>query len=260
MADNKKNTETGTFNRKLFTDHLLITFAIMLITWVPCVILGINGMTRESHAWINIPYLIGGFSPMIASYIALKKNGEITGFKDWLKHIFDFKHSALAYALALILPILQALLICLIGGYEKGAPIYMLIPLTLAMIVGGGLEETGWRYITFPELNKKMGFAASAAVTAVIWWLWHLPLFFMPGVNQYQKNFFIFGIMVLAMSFMLAAIRKKTGSVWLCVLCHGLINALMEVFIYDVYGNILATAITTASMIAISMIVAHKQK
>ena len=60
---------------------------------------------------------------------------------------------------------LQALLMCLIGGYEKKAPAYMVFWMFYAMLFGGGLEEAGWRYITFPELDKKFGFVISSFVT-----------------------------------------------------------------------------------------------
>ena len=68
------------------------------------VICGINGITKESDSWINVPYIGGGFSTTIASYIVLKKNKAVAGFKDWLKVVFDFKHGFFAYALAILLP------------------------------------------------------------------------------------------------------------------------------------------------------------
>ena len=125
----------------------------------------------------------------------------------------------------------------------------------LAMVFAGGLEEAGWRYITYPFLRKKCGFILAALITAVIWWVWHAPLFFIPGVSQYHKDFLVFGIMVLGMSFMLAAIREITGSVWLCILCHAIINSAGNFFHYDMYGSYLASSITTASLMIISIII-----
>ena len=69
---------------KTFKDHLIITFPIMLVCWGLCIILGLNGITKSDHIWINIPYALGAFSTTIASYIALKKNGEVKGFKEWV--------------------------------------------------------------------------------------------------------------------------------------------------------------------------------
>ena len=249
-----ENRKNETFNKKIFTDHLVITFIIMGICWGLCIVLGMNGIIKAEHAWINIPYIFGALSTTIASYIALKKSNEVTGFKDWLKHVFDFKHSVLSYLLAISFVILQALLMCLIGGFEKVAPVYVIILMLPIMLVGGGLEEAGWRYITFPELDKKFGFTLSALITGVIWAFWHLPLFYIPGVNQYGKNFIGFTVLAIGLSFMLGAIRKVTGSVWLCVLGHILVNSIMESFRYDFYGNMVASSVTTLILIVVSII------
>ena len=85
-------------------------------------------------------------------------------------------------------------------------------------------------------------------------WIWHLPLFFIPGVHQYQKNYFIFGLFMLGSSFMLACIREVIGSVWLCMLCHSIVNALPEVFSYDPLGSSVANVITSAVMILVPYI------
>lgn len=255
-----ENSNKETFNRKLFTDHLLITFVILGIFWGLCIILGINGITMENHAWIYFPYLLGGISPTIASFVALKKNEKVAGFKDWLRHVFDFKHGIWSYLLVILFPILQMILMCLIGGYEKGLPIYLILLMIPVMILGGGLEEAGWRYVTFPELSKRFGLVISVLITAIIWWLWHLPLFFIPGAGQYHKNFFVFGIMVLGLSFMLATIRYLTGSVWLCVLCHSIVNSLSNFFIYDFYGSYVASSVTMLIMIAVSITLLYASK
>ena len=220
-------------SRQVFTDHLLFTFMIMGASWGLCLILGINGITKADHAWVNIPNIIGGLSTTIASFIALRKTGEVKGFKDWIKHVFDFKHSLWCYLMAVLIPVIHAVLNCLIGGYELVQPLYMILPMIPVMIIGGGLEEAGWRYITFPVLDKKFGFVLSALITGIIWALWHLPLFFTPGVSQYGQSFLLFSINVMGLSFCLAAIRKVTNSVWLCVLCHSIVNAIPEAARYD---------------------------
>ena len=249
-----EKTNNETFNRKLFTDHLIITFSIAGLCWGLCIILGINGITKDKHSWINIPYGLGAFSTTIASYIVLKKNSKVTGFKDWLRHIFDFKHNILSYLLVIALAVLHSLLMSLIGGYEKAAPIYMILLMIPIMLIGGGLEEAGWRYITFPELDKKLGFPIAAFVTSIIWAVWHLPLFCIPGVNQYGKNFLGFTITVIGVSFALATIRKVTGSIWLCALFHMIVNAVPESIRYDIYGSFLASTITTIVLIIVSLI------
>lgn len=174
---------------KTFKDHLIITFPIMFVCWGLCIILGLNGITKADHPWINVFYGMGAWSTTIASYIALKKNGEVKGFKDWLKNVFGFKQNVLSYIAVFALVAVYTMVLCLAGGFTIAAPFYMIILMLPIMLVGGGLEEAGWRYITFPELEKKFGFAPGALIMGLIWALWHLPLFFIPGVNQYEKTF-----------------------------------------------------------------------
>lgn len=131
---------------------------------------------------------------------------------------------------------------CFISGYENGAPLFAIIFMIPMMLVGGGLEEAGWRYILQTELEQKYHFTTSTIIVGIIWWLWHLPLFFIQGIAQYGQNYLNFGINVLGLSFALASIRKITGSVWLCVLFHCIVNSLSAIYIINtnVFGSITA--------------------
>lgn len=233
---------------KLNKNYLSLTFLIMLIFWGTCLLCSLNGISMNDNKLLFLPYTIGEMSPTIASYFSLKRSGEVAGFKDWLKNVFDFKHSILSYIMVVIMDILFILPQCLICGYERKMPVFAIIVMIPTMIVGGGLEEAGWRYILQPELEKKLPFAVSTIIVSIIWWLWHLPLFFVQGVNQYGQNLFGFGINVLGLSFALASIRKNTGSVWLCVLFHSLVNSLSGIYEVkeDLFGGIGVGTIITA--------------
>lgn len=230
---------------KLMKDYLKYTFSIMAVCWGICMICSLNNISLNENYILYVPYLLGGWSPTIASFISLKKNNEIENFKDWLKNIFDFKHNIFSYIMVLVLGIAFILPQCLISGYENGAPLFAVIVMIPAMLFGGGLEEAGWRYILQPELEKKFNFTVSTIIVSVIWWLWHFPLFYIQGVGQYGHNYFMFGINVLGLSFALASIRRNTGSVWLCVLFHCIANSLSGIYIVNnnIWGNTAAAVI-----------------
>jgi membrane protease YdiL (CAAX protease family) len=147
--------------------------------------------------------------------------------------------------LVIIFGVIYILPQCIISGYNNGVPLYAIIIMIPMMLFGGGLEEAGWRYILQPELEKRFNFTVSTLIVSIIWWIWHLPLFFIQGVNQYGTNYLGFGITVFGLSFSLASIRKNTNSVWLCVLFHCIVNALAGIYMikYNVYGNIVTTII-----------------
>ncbi len=230
---------------KLSKNYLGFTFLIMLISWGTCLLCSLNGISINDNKLLYVPYLAGGLSPTIASYLSLKRSNKVANVKEWLKAIFDFRHSVSSYLMVVIMAILFILPQCVICGYETKAPIFVLIVMIPAMLLGGGLEEAGWRCILQPELEKKYSFTISTMMVSIIWWLWHLPLFYIQGVAQSGQNFFVFGISVIGLSFALASIRKNTNSVWLCVLFHCMINSLLGIYQIrgNIWGNVTATTI-----------------
>ncbi|MBD5470451.1 MAG: CPBP family intramembrane metalloprotease [Lachnospiraceae bacterium] len=228
---------------KLSKLYLSYTFLIMLIGWGICLICSLNGISLNDNYLLYIPYLIGGWSPTIASFLSLKKANRITNIREWLKNIFDFRHNIFSYIMVIAVAILFILPQCFISGYENGAPLFAIVVMIPIMLIGGGLEEAGWRYILQPELEKKYSFTISTIIVSIIWWLWHLPLFFIQGVVQYGQDYFAFGINILGLSFALASIRKNTNSVWLCVLFHCIENCLSGIYVINenILGNIAAT-------------------
>ena len=225
--------------------YLILTFAIMALCWGTCLLCSICGICLAENPLLYLPYMLGGFSPTIASYVVLKKFRKVHSVKEWIKTIFDFRHNVFSY---LLLPVFAGLFffcLCAISGYESGAPLMALVFMIPMMLFGGGLEEAGWRGILQPELNEKYGYTVATILVAIIWWLWHFPLFFINGVSQYGANFIVFGINVAGFSFALSAIKKITNSTWLCILFHCIINSLHGVYLVEesITGSIVASAL-----------------
>ncbi len=231
---------------------LLITFLIMGLCWGCCVVCSILGVGLMEFPLLYIPYVLGGLSPTIASFIAQRMMVNPISFQGWLKSIFDLKQSIWGY---LSIPVLAAAFfvpLCLVCGYDKGVPLFALVFMIPMMLFGGGLEETGWRGLLQPELEKKCGYPIATVLVSVIWWFWHLPLFFIRGASQYGGDFLAFGVNIVGLSFALAAIKRCTKSTWLCVLFHCLINSLHGVFI--VKESILGSFVASAALIVASYV------
>ena len=110
----------------------------------------------------------------------------------------------------------------------------------------GIAAETGWRDILQPELDKKMPYPFSVLLTALIWYVWHLPIWFDPTSNHYGDSIIGFGITIFIWSFSMAAIYKATKSVIACCVYHTFIdligavydwNALFDPFPGSVHAN-----------------------
>lgn len=238
-------------NKKLVREFFTITFVIMIIFWGGCALISQTLNITVNNIFLRIMHIIGGFSPTIASYISLKRNGKVKSFKEWLKKIFDIKQSIGTYLLVALFVLIYYVLGCLINGFEMGAPIFMILVLAPMMLVGGGNEEVGWRMILQPELEKKFGFNLATILTGIAWWLWHLPIFFIKGTANINMNYFLFGIMCLTLSYALATIRKISKGVFPCILTHCFINGLSAIFVFNF--SLLSCCITLIVTIAASM-------
>jgi uncharacterized protein len=98
----------------------------------------------------------------------------------------------------------------------------LLFPL---MIVGGGLEELGWRGVAQPELEHRFNPISAALIVGCFWAVWHLPLFFIPGTSQYGANFGFFALQIFGTGFITAWLYDNTRSILLCILFHAAVNA-----------------------------------
>lgn len=246
--------------KNLVKPYLLTTFGIQFLCWGGCAVCSARGVYLSEWPALYVLYFLGGFSPTIASFLALKCSGGVAGFSQWRRSVFDLRHSVFSYLLLVIFAGCFFGTLCLISGYDAGAPLGFVVFMIPMMLFGGGLEETGWRGILQPAWEKKFGFAGASFLTAAVWWLWHAPLFQIQGVSQYGADFLAFGIQVLGLSFALGAVRKVTGSVWLCVLLHCLINSLHGVYVIreNIWGSVAAAGVLI--LLSFGVVWAHNRK
>lgn len=72
---------------------------------------------------------------------------------------------------------------------------------------------------------KRYSLLVSNFIIGIIWALWHLPLFFVPGTSHYGKQFVFYGLAAIGYSSFLTWLYAKTNSIFLCILFHAAINA-----------------------------------
>ncbi len=60
-------------------------------------------------------------------------------------------------------------------------PAQLIIFLSFILIIGPLPEEIGWRGYLLDRLQLRWNALAARLVTAGFWWVWHLPLYILPG-------------------------------------------------------------------------------
>jgi membrane protease YdiL (CAAX protease family) len=147
-------------------------------------------------------------------------------FKNYLVIVF-LPLLCLASALAL-----YSFFIGDIGHFDRHAGVAIPSILLASLLAGPLGEELGWRGILLPEFQKKFPAFKSSLIIGVIWYCWHIPLFFAPFgtlVSGAPLTFFtllFFLVFVICLSCIYTwLVNQSKGSVLMSLLIHLSINA-----------------------------------
>mgnify|MGYP005781809409 FL=1 len=228
-------------DRKVIVNFTALTFGIAYL--VSGVLIALGPFGYQVYSWVdtlpqfcaNIPFAVYILSPAIASYLVLKRSHKIADLREWLKTVFHAKNSGYPYLLVIAgLVLYFSLHAAFSGRAEPALPFYVFFLSLPGNLLIGGLEEAGWSYILQPGLDKRFGYALSCILSGMIWILWHVPLFFLPGTRHAEGliPFGMFAVQCMALRFFLGAIRRISGKsgVFMCVLFHTMFNAASSVF------------------------------
>jgi membrane protease YdiL (CAAX protease family) len=235
---------------------LALTFAMAVISSGIMLAFGAFGFTLDNAPWLWAFFLVLGWSPTTASYIALKKSKQVSGFKDWLRHVFAFRAPLRYYLMVILFVAVYEIPQIVFTGFGDVKAWYVIFALIPLCFVGGGLEEAGWSYVLRPLMEKKFGYIRTALLFTPIWVLWHIPVYLpQGGVTDISSGRWLalFAIMCLGQAFGLGAVMPRTKNVWLCVMYHTLFN-ISSGMIYEysdsIPGNVLASSLLMVVSIA----------
>jgi membrane protease YdiL (CAAX protease family) len=223
--------------------YLVLTFGITWFCWWPLAALVPEGSGVFANPTDTSLYIVGGLGPTIAALLAVSWTRREGTLGDYGRDLVRWRLPAWWYAVGLLFPALLALALDFASAWfgAKHASIpdareLARLPLIFAtMIVGGGLEELGWRGVAQPMLEQRLNRLASAAIVGAFWALWHIPLFFIHGVAQFDANYPLFAADVIGNAFLLAWIYGGTRSILICILFHaaGNTSATLGLDAYD---------------------------
>ncbi|MEW9183608.1 CPBP family intramembrane glutamic endopeptidase [Bacillus mycoides] len=211
--------------------YVIRTFIFTWILWGLLISLIKLNITTFGTLLAMILFVFGGIMPAIVAISLKKKYGSKEEFRVFIKNIVNPRHHFVWYVLIVVLAFISCYLPTIFGGATMQKPLYVALLSFPTMIVGGGLEEIGWRGFLQPALQKKNSAFFSTVIVSVIWAIWHWPLWFIPGTNQTQRDFIAFIITTIAVSFLLTTIFNATKSIFMCLIFHALLNSFWSVYV-----------------------------
>jgi len=185
--------------------------------------------------WALLPFasrsipvsLVALCGPAVAAF-AVTATLDRADRRAFLSRAGDWRLPPHEYLLALLLPLpISALRSGLefawgAHGTISLQPVSALGVVVFVLVAG---EELGWRGFALPRLLPRFGSWGASAMVGIAWGLWHLPLFFIPGMPQFGAPFAAFAVYTVALSVILTLLFLRTrGSVVIATLFHGAVN------------------------------------
>ena len=252
-----------------------LTFSITLLSWGTMAIFGIAGGSTDPSApppsaAAMVLFLIGGFSPSLAGLFMAWRTGGRSAVRDLLRRSVCFRFGVPWYLFIVLVPVFLVAVRIVVyraqGGefLESGllASPLSFIPFTIQILLFGPIsEEFGWRGFALERLAGRIGLLGGSLVLGIVWALWHLPLFFIPGTAQQLRGqpgieFPVFALGVIAMTFLYTRVYFATGrSLAAVILLHTVYNFCVSFLVTIVEEAMLGRIIDTIYMVIIAVLV-----
>jgi membrane protease YdiL (CAAX protease family) len=250
----------------------VITFLITWITWF----IAAYFSYQKGMEGVQLLFMVPGlFAPFIAVLIMMSgaKNKELR--KDFWDRL-SLKKIKLSYlpAILLIMPFALFLATALSLLFGQSADQFILsseykimdgqIFLSLLILfLAPTLEELGWRGYGVDSLRSKFNLFKTTMLFALLWALWHLPLFFINGYYQHELwdtnivyviNFFV--SILPATVLMNWMYYKNNRSITAAILFHFFLNLFSVLFQTEQFTKCIITII----LLIISIVIILRNK
>ncbi len=225
-------------------------------------------------AWGTINWL-GSFGPTVGALVVVGIARGKAGLRDLLRPVLQVRFGLGWYGFVLVGCVLLLLLglwiHVLLGGTSvlprdavlgqlPLVPLYFII----VFVIGGPLgEEIGWRGYLLPQLLKGRDALYASLLVWVIWFGWHLPLFWIPGASQKGVSIPAFVLFIAAWTILFTWVYIGTARSLLSVLLlHTSINTfsllMQQVDLLHMNDPLLVQAMLTA-ILALIVIATDKR-
>jgi membrane protease YdiL (CAAX protease family) len=213
----------------------LVTYGVTWMSWAAAWALSRGGKLGFPPPGLGVVlFYLGVFAPsLVALWLTRRREGS-AGVRALLVRLVKVNVPVKWYVFAISYTVVIKLTAALIHRITTGSwpafatesIILMLAAILWSMLIFGQAgEEVGWRGFALPRLRKRFGLGAASVLLGVIWATWHLPLFFIPGIETTGQSFPTYLLAVTAFSVAIAWLYANTnGSLFLTMLMHAAYN------------------------------------
>jgi len=208
-----------------------MTYLLTWSCWVPAVAIYKSAQAHPPAA-AGALVLIGTFGPAIVALALIAYSGGRAGLTALLSHLLPSSAGPWWYVFAIMyMPAVKAA-VALSHRFATGrwpvfgheGPLVIAVAILASTPVQAG-EEIGWRGYALPRLAARFGLGRASILVGIVWGVWHLPLFFLPGADKYGQPFPVYVLGVTAFSVAIAWLYGHTqGCLLLTMLMHSASN------------------------------------
>jgi uncharacterized protein len=202
----------------------------------------------------SVLFYIGVFAPSLVALALTARAEGTTGVRTLLQRILQWRVGWRWYVFAVGYMAAVKLSVALVHRVATGewprfgqTPVFiMVIAIVISTWIQAG-EEIGWRGYALPRLAERMGFGSAGVLLGVIWAVWHLPLFLIPGTDTTGQSFPVYLLQVTAISVAMTWLYWKTdGSLLLVMILHAAVNNTKDIVPSAVSGATNAFALSSS--------------
>lgn len=242
--------ESRPFDRAFLMRYFVGAFGF---TWALQLSITLLGLPFASAA-AQVLYDLSILGPLLAAVACTATHSGMAGLRALFGRALQWRFSPIWYLMALgTVPALKLLSngihLALGGAAPKdwlvGSPGSLLFVLISQFGYVMFAEEVGWRALALPRLMERFGALRAALLLGVIHACWHLPMFLVPGSNQYGESFGIYLFLVVTWSLVMTFLYVRAKSALPCLLFHASLNVAAfvvgtapgsEIYLWLLYG------------------------
>jgi membrane protease YdiL (CAAX protease family) len=210
---------------------------LFLVCWIGALPMVLYSYKIRIPGALRILQVLMLFGPGLVAVFGAWRNEGSAGIRSLLKGLLIWRVSPGWYLAAFLGPVALLAVALLISRFVGATqvpfpPIHKFLPvfcMTFVIYFFLNTEELAWRGYVLPRLLSRFDAVRATLVLGVLWFLFHLPLFFMRGGHPAGYPLWAFGILILSLSFAFTAVYIGTyGSILIVHILHQSVNASAE--------------------------------